>query len=411
MSSVLSWDGDSAVVSAQAGVTLQSLQEYLHPMRYSMPWDLAARGSCQLGGNIATNAGGVSFVRHGPLHGSLRGVQFVDGTGALVDVMNTHAKDNTGLHLKNLMVGSEGTLGIITAAAVQAAPLAACQRTVLLATNEFDDIVRLMRRARRSSGGALAAFEYFDATSLATVLRHSSGAADPIPEPFAYYALVQFEGGQDGPLTDVTDAFLMESMAAGEYVEGVVASSVAQQTAMWRLREDIATAASARGLVFKYDVSLSASDMQRLVSTTTARLKAAASASLLSGACIVSIPAHRTYGEGVHLGDQGVSAMGYGHVADGNLHLNVTVPWSLATGVDGGRSALATAVEACLEPWVYDQVLSMGGSISAEHGMGQAKAAWLVRCKGGAAVAAMRRIKAAMDPQGIMNPGKVLPPG
>ncbi len=410
MSRILGFDEGSAVLSAEAGVTLQSMQTAARAHGYDMPLDFAARGSCMLGGMLATNAGGISFVRHGSLQGALRGVQFVDGTGALVDVMTTHAKDNTGIHLKNLMVGSEGTLGVITAAAVATPPSTPVQQSALLATTDFAQITKLMKRARRHAGGLLAAFEYFDATALATVLKHVQGASDPLPEPFAYYALVKLAGQDAQQLDTAMDTYLTRAMAAGEYVEGTVSASAAQEAGLWRLREEVAPAASARGLVFKYDVSLSPPCMRQLVSETTARLQGVASRGGLQGLRVNSPTEHSTYGGAqVQLQDEDVTVMGYGHVADGNLHLNVTVPWAVARSEGGGITPAARAVEQALEPWVYERVLQLKGSISAEHGVGQAKAAWLQRCKGPSAVAAMRRVKAALDPSGIMNPGKVLP--
>jgi len=409
MCRVLGFDGGSAVLSAEAGCTLQSLQLAAGKHNCDMPLDLAARGSCQLGGVLATNAGGINFIRHGPLQGSLRGVQFVDGTGALVDVMSHHAKDNTGIHLKNLMVGSEGTLGIITAAAVATPAIAPHQQSVLLAVRNFKQVVQLMQRARRFAGGTLAAFEYFDATSLATVLAHSPGARDPLPEPFPYYALVQMVGQEAAQVEEALDRYITCALAAGEYEEGVVAASAAQEAALWRLREDVAPAASARGLVLKYDVSLAPTAMKQLVQEVAQRLKGLADEGRLPGGARVNGGMlHATHGAGVLLGDQELTVMGYGHMADGNLHLNVTLPWSVARSTDGSQSQLARAVEGALEPWLYERVLQLQGSISAEHGMGQAKAVWLERCKGAAAVDVMRRIKAAMDPLGILNPGKVM---
>ena len=410
MNHILGFDEGSAVISAEAGCTLQALQDTAGRHGYDMPLDLAARGSCQLGGVLATNAGGINFVRHGSLQGSLRGLQFVDGTGALVDLMTTHAKDNTGLHLKNLMVGSEGTLGIITAAAVATPASAPHQQTALLAAGNFQQIVKLMQRARRYGGGALAAFEFFDSTALATVLQHSEGCSDPLPEPFPYYALVQLVGQEAAQVDDAMDGYITGAMAAGEYVEGTVAASAAQEADLWRLREDVAPAASTRGLVLKYDVSLAPLAMQQLVQETALRLQSAAREGRLpAGARVHTGPQHTTHGGGASLQEGDITVMGYGHMADGNLHLNVTLPWAVARDAEGAPSVLSSAVQHELEPWVYERVLQLRGSISAEHGMGQAKAAWLSKCKGAAAVDAMRRVKAAMDPRGILNPGKVLP--
>ena len=404
MRRISDFDTSSGVITAEAGVTLAELEAAAAQHGFRVPLDLGARGSCHIGGNIATNAGGIRVVRYGSLHGYLRGLRVVDGAGRTLDLRAHLAKDNVGLHLPHLFLGSEGSLGVITDVCLATVPAPPHSCMALLAAPSFPAAVRIMQRARRQLQGSLSALEFMDRAALKTVLQHTPNTRDPLPTPFPFYVLVEVEGGDAPALNGELENTLWGALAAEEAVEGVVADSSARCADLWALRENVAPAASTHGLVLKYDVSLPAQRMHELVCATQHRLADAVAAGQLPGASLATLGS-ATHGELVQVDPQDIVVMGYGHIGDGNLHLNVSIPW------EGGSAAspLTAPVQELLEPWVFEWVLAAGGSVSAEHGVGQAKVQWVGRARSPEAVQAMRDVKRAFDPLGIMNPGKVLP--
>ena len=372
-------DDDSGAVVCGAGVVLQALDEALAARGLMAPLDLGAKGSCMIGGNVSTNAGGLRLLRYGSLHGSVLGLEVVLADGTVLDCLTTLRKDNVGLDVKQLFIGAEGSLGVVTRVALLAAPRPAAVNVALFGVASFEHCRSLLRLARGSCGEILSAVEFGDRAAVELAMGALEGLG-PLPFPAAsaehpFYVFIETAGSHARHDEEKLAAFFEAALAAGLVGEGVVAADARQARRIWRLREDLSVGVSRRGHVFKYDVSLPSPRMYALVEATRERLSA------------------RGWDA------EGVVPVGYGHLGDGNLHLNVSTR--------GRAQAYLPALERDIEPWVFEWVLGEGGSISAEHGLGQAKAAWLPRAKPPAVVAAMRAIKGVLDPLGLMNPGKV----
>lgn len=378
LNAIESFDEDAGVVVCGAGTVLQALDAFLAERGCMVPLDLGSKGSCMLGGNVSTNAGGLRLLRYGSLHGSVLGLEVATADGAVLDMVSTLRKDNVGFDLKQLFIGSEGALGVVTKVALLAAPRPAAVNVAVFGVASFDGVRRLLRLARTSLGEVLSAAEYVDGAAMALTLRTLG-----LPSPFgadaaahAFNFFVETAGCNAAHDAEKLAAFLERAAEEGLASNGVVAADASQARRLFRLREDVSVALSQRGHVFKYDVSLRLADMNALVEEMRARLSA------------------RGWDE------RGVVTVGYGHIGDGNLHLNIAAP--------GRKMEWLPRLEADIEPFVYERVLELGGSVSAEHGVGQAKVEWLPRAKPAPVVALMRTIKRALDKEGIMNPGKVL---
>ncbi|EFJ45502.1 hypothetical protein VOLCADRAFT_63840 [Volvox carteri f. nagariensis] len=401
MNRILHFDEVSGTLIAQSGAVLQALDEYAGQRGFMMPLDLGAKGSCHIGGNVSTNAGGLRLVRYGSLHGSVLGLEGSGGDGRVLDLLRTLRKDNTGFDLKQLFIGAEGTLGIITAVAIQCAPRPASVQLALLACPSFQAVTATLRAARRVLGEVLSAVEFLDQACSHLATRHLEGVRNPLVQQLQplegpqgggeggagathgsadaqsapFYMLVETHGSDVDHDQQKMERFLESVMSEGHVTDGTLATSEAQAGAIWRLREGISEALVRRGAVYKYDVSLPTAVMYDLVEVMRSRLAAGG------------------YGS-----DAGVLVVGYGHIGDGNLHLNISAP------------RYDDALLSLIEPFVYEYVSRHNGSISAEHGIGLMKAQCLSYSKGAVAVELMRRIKEVVDPVGIMNPYKVLPP-
>ncbi|KAJ1458641.1 hypothetical protein M885DRAFT_513170 [Pelagophyceae sp. CCMP2097] len=373
MNEIEALDADSGVVTLQAGVILEQLEAFLQPRGFTAPLDLGAKGTCTLGGNLATNAGGIRFLRYGSLRGSVVGLEAVLADGTVLDMLGTLRKDNTGYALPQLLIGAEGTLGVITRISLAAAPAPAATSVAWLACGSFEAVRETLHLARRHCAEILSAVEFCDEAAVLAVLRHERALDDPVSETGAgFRVLVETRGSSKAHDVEKLETFLSAALESGHVLDGVVADSETKKSRLWRLREGVSDAMTSAGYVYKYDVSLPLADMYGVVDE--ARLR---------------------------LADFGANAVvtGYGHIGDSNLHLNV--------GCAGGRN---DAVLALLEPWVFERVSGLGGSISAEHGIGQCKPQYLHLAKSPAAIALMRSIKATLDPNAILNPYKVLPP-
>jgi D-2-hydroxyglutarate dehydrogenase len=371
MNRILDLNSVQGIVTLEAGVILQSLSDYLDKEGFIVPLDLGAKGSCQLGGNISTNAGGLRYVRYGSLHGSVLGLEAVLADGTVVDALSTLRKDNTGYDVKQLFIGSEGSLGVVTKATMLVPRKPAAVHVLYLALPSYDAVLKAMAAAKDALGEILSAIEFQDACSLELVLKHQ-GLKPPFDGESAkspFFLLVETSGSVADHDQDKLCRFceLLEEAVPG--AEPLMATSEAHAAELWRLRESVAESAGRAGRVYKYDVSLPVAKMWELTEATRARLE----------------------------GTDSVT-MGYGHLGDGNLHINVVAA--------PGRGA---EVLSMLEPWLFEQLAAVGGSISAEHGLGQAKNEFIHFSKPPAAVALMRALKEAMDPKGILNPYKVLP--
>ncbi|EJD51392.1 FAD-binding domain-containing protein [Auricularia subglabra TFB-10046 SS5] len=381
MKEVRSFDPNSGILVADAGCVLESLSSYLEPHGYIMPLDLGAKGSCQIGGNVSTNAGGLRLLRYGSLHGSVLGLEVVLPDGTVLDQLSTLRKDNTGYDLKQLFIGAEGTLGVVTAVSIHTPPSSSSVNNVLLALPRYDNVIPLYRQVRKRLGEILSAFEFFDRSCYDLVLRHGQQPALPADEvaDAEAFVLLETSGGHkehdEAKLADL----LEELLGDGSLVTtGVLSQSQEQFNALWRLREGITESLGREGKAYKYDISIPVAKFKEAVDTTREHLR---SKGLLD-----------KHPGGVKF------VVGYGHVGDGNLHLNIVA------------DSYSDEIAAALEPFVFELVASYRGSVSAEHGIGSSKVGALQYSKGETSRLWMKKIKDLFDPNGVMNPGKVLPP-
>ena len=362
-------------MTVEAGCVLADIQSAATRADRLFPLSLAAEGSCQIGGNLSTNAGGTAVLRYGNARDLVLGIEAVLPSGAVWDGLRGLRKDNTGYDLKHLFLGGEGTLGIITAAVLKLFPRPGHTVTSLVAIPSPDAALELLARVREASGDAVSTFEYFQRACLDLVLEHVDGTADPLGEPHAHYALVELSSGGagEGP-RPAFEAVLEEAYEAGIVVDATLAESEAQAGALWRLRESIPEAQRHAGASIKHDISVPVSQVPALLERGGALL-----ARLVPEARVIA----------------------FGHMGDGNVHFNL----SPAAGAD---SAAFAARKAQVTPAVYELAASLGGSFSAEHGIGRYKREELRRYRSEVELDMMRAIKRALDPGGIMNPGKVL---
>lgn len=370
MDKILSFDAEGAILSVEAGCVLEHADKYLKDYGHMMPLDLGAKGSCQIGGNLATNAGGIRLLRYGSLPANTIGIQAVLADGSVMDGLSSNRKDNTGYSLKHLMIGSEGTLGIITAANILCPRAPTAINSALFAVKDYSLIPQILKHARGKLGEILSAFEFWDAGSLQLLNKHMTGMKRPFTSEAPFYVLLETHGSnQEHDQEKITN--LIEDLAQSDLVmDGVLAQDQSQTDEFWKMREFIPEACSKEGIVYKYDVTLHPADIYGLVNEMENRL----------------------------VGSEATSVIGYGHVGDGNVHLNIAAP------------KLSSNLLTLIEPFVYEYVMQRKGSISAEHGLGLMKAHYLPMAKDPVSLAVMHRIKDTLDPNGILNPYKVLPP-
>ncbi|KAI9182892.1 D-lactate ferricytochrome c oxidoreductase [Blastocladiella emersonii ATCC 22665] len=371
LNKVRSFDPVSGVVVADAGCILEVLDNYVAQRGHMMPLDLGAKGSCHIGGNVATNAGGLRLLRYGSLHGSVLGIEAVLPDGTVLDNLTSLRKDNTGLDLKQLFIGSEGVLGIITAVAVLTPVRPRATHVATLAVDDYAGVQAAFLAARRDLGETLSAFEFWDTAASELVESHLPWLRNPLRKP-KFQILIETAGADADHNTAKLDAYLEQLLENGVAVDGAVAQDGTQSAAMWSIRESIPEACSKDGAVFKYDVSMPVPVLYELVEATRQRMRD------------LKVPGVR-------------SVIGYGHVGDGNLHLNVSA------------DDYSPEVVNALEPFIYEWVAQHRGSISAEHGLGLMKPRFLHYSKDAVSIATMRAVKQLFDPHGIMNPYKYLP--
>jgi FAD/FMN-containing dehydrogenase len=351
----------------EAGCTLAAAQEAAATVERLLPLSLAAEGTSQVGGNLSTNAGGIHVLRYGNARDAVLGIEVVTADGEIWDGLRALRKDNTGYDLKHLFIGAEGTLGIITAAVLKLYPRPREVQTLFAAVPDAERVVALLAAARDLTGDAVFAFEMISRFALELVLRHMPGSADPLGEPSPWYVLADLTV----PRT-AAETVLAAALERGLLTDAVLAGSAAQARALWRLRESASEAQKHEGASIKHDISVPVSHIPAFLAEA---LPAAA-----------------------HL-IPGIRPVPFGHVGDGNLHFNFTQPASM------DANAYLAQWEA-LNRVVHDIVVAHGGSISAEHGIGVLKRQEARRTKSAVELALMARIKRALDPKGIMNPGK-----
>jgi D-lactate dehydrogenase (cytochrome) len=371
-------DAANDSLTAEAGCVLADLQAAALAAGRLLPMSLGSGGSCTLGGIVSTNAGGTAVLRYGMMRALVLGLEAVLPDGRVLDQLAPLRKDNTGYDVKQLFIGAEGTLGVVTAASLRLFPLPAGQATAMIALPSPAAALSLLGVLRESLGDAVTTFELVPRVALELVCRHVEGSRDPFGATHPWYALAEVSlPHADSDLAAHFEAALAAAIDRGLAADAAIAASESQRADFWRLRETVPEAQRREGPGLKHDVSVA-----------PARLPAFIDA----GHALVARLA------------PGARPVVYGHLGDGNLHFNV----SAAPGA--GARALQEAADA-IRRAVHDLVAASGGSISAEHGIGQLKVGELARYEDPAALELMRRIKRAIDPQGIMNPGKVLDAG
>lgn len=359
---------------ADAGVTLAQAQSAAAAAGRLFPLSIGSEGSCQIGGVISTNAGGVNVIRYGNTRDLVLGIEAVLPSGEIWNGLKRLRKDNTGYDLKQLFIGGEGTLGLITGAALKLYPAPRERLTIFAGLSSPDAALRLLARAQDASGGAVTSFELMSRAILALVLKNIPGSRDPLRSAHDWYALAEFSAGREGALRPMAEEFLGAALDAGELADAALAESEAQAAAFWRLRHSMSEAMKPEGGQAKYDVSVPVACVPAFLADADAAVERAC-------------PAARI--------------VAFGHMGDGNIHYDVLQP-------EGMTRADFAAREAAIEQAVYDAIDRFEGSISAEHGVGLARRDDIARRKSPAEIAMMRAVKAALDPDGIMNPGKML---
>ncbi|ORZ04051.1 hypothetical protein BCR41DRAFT_363096 [Lobosporangium transversale] len=377
MSKIRSFDEVSGALVCDAGCILEVLDKYLEERGYIMPLDLGAKGSCHIGGNVATNAGGLRLLRYGSLHGTVLGLEVVLPDGTILDNLSTLRKDNTGYDLKQLFIGSEGTLGIITAVSILSPKRSKATNVALLGLNNFDQLQATFKRSKDELSEILSAFEFWDREAMRLAKQHLvAGAHDPLQSLYPFYILIETSGSNKDHDDEKLNTFLEGLMTDDVIQDGVVAQDSTQIHNLWAIREGIPEACSKAGAVYKYDISMPVPVLYQAVEDMRARL-------VKEGAI----------GDGKLFS----SVIGYGHVGDGNLHLNVAATEFCKEATD------------LIEPYIFEWTARHAGSISAEHGLGLSKNNHLHYSKSPSMIQLMRRFKQLIDPNGIMNPYKYLP--
>ncbi|MFZ2651790.1 MAG: FAD-binding oxidoreductase [Burkholderiaceae bacterium] len=375
MNRIRSLDAHNLTMTVDAGCVLQAVQEAASAHDLLFGLSLAAEGSCTIGGNLATNAGGTQVLRYGNARELCLGLEVVTAQGDIWPGLSGLRKDNTGYDLRDIFIGSEGTLGVITGATLKLVPQPAARLTAMAALDSLSAAVALLDMARSRLGPGLSGFEVMNRVSLDLVRRQFPQLAQPLPPTPWTVLLEQSDSESQAHATQLFEALLEAALEQSLIVDAALAASLEQSKAMWRLRESIPLAQAQDGPNIKHDVALPISAIAEFVDRTDSALLGA-----FPGARIVD----------------------FGHLGDGNLHYNVQAPQGVA-GADFVRDH-----EAAVNELVYDAVTARDGSISAEHGIGTLKRDQLARRKSPVALALMRAVKAALDPHNRMNPGRVL---
>jgi FAD/FMN-containing dehydrogenase len=369
MDRIRSIDPEDFSMVAEAGCVLATLQQEARAVDRYFPLSLSAEGSCQIGGNLATDAGGINVIRYGTARRQVLGLEVVLADGSIIDGLRSLHKDTAGYDLKQLFIGSEGTLGVITAATLRLYPDPGETSTLLITLPDAGSAVKLLADMREYLGDRIESFELICRYALDLVERHVSGTALPCDLSGEWFVLAELAIGEGA---EGLDRFLEQAFDAGQMLDAVVAKNLAEAEALWRARHAISEAQKYEGPSIKHDISVPVSRMREFLARCAERLQQ-------------QVPSARP--------------VIFGHVGDGNLHYNLTVPEEVAS--DEGRVRAITLA-------IYDLVAELGGSFSAEHGVGVTKRAYLEKYRGSTELELMRRLKRALDPQGILNPGKVI---
>jgi FAD/FMN-containing dehydrogenase len=376
MNRIRELDRANLTLVAEAGCVLQTVQQAADDTGLLFPLSLAAEGSCTIGGNLATNAGGTQVLRYGNARALCLGLEVVTAWGDVWHGLSGLRKDNTGYDLRDLFIGSEGTLGVITAATLALHAKPAATMTAMASCASLADCVALLGLAQQQLGAGLTGFEAMNGFSLSLVARHMPQLRQPLPASPWTVLLELSDNESEGHARERFEGLLGQALERGTIGDAAIAESVAQSHTMWHLRESIPLAQAEEGLNIKHDIALPVSRIPAFCDATQAALERAVA---------------------------GVRLVNFGHLGDGNLHYNVQAP----VGVDA--AVFLAEREHEINHIVYDAVSAHGGSISAEHGVGVLKRDELVLYKDPTALRLMQAVKAALDPRGLMNPGRVLP--
>ncbi|HVJ54658.1 MAG TPA: FAD-binding oxidoreductase [Aliidongia sp.] len=369
-------DPANFTLTAEAGCILADIQKAADEADRLFPLSLGAEGSCQIGGNISTNAGGIQVLRYGNTRELVLGLEVVLPDGRVWNGLRTLRKDNTGYDLKHLFIGGEGTLGIITAAALRLYPKVRDRAAAFVALPNLDAVMRLFARARAVSGDQVTAFELIPRIGIEMSARHVPGVVDPLEARHETYALIELSSSNPSAgLGTVLETLLADALEEGEIVDGTIAASEAQRLGYWRLREGIVEGQKHEGASIKHDVAVPVASVARFLTEALAAVRK-------------RLP--------------GIRPVPFGHIGDGNIHFNLSQP----EGADP-EQFLARWQE--FNDIVHGIVARFDGSISAEHGVGIMKLNELPHYKSALELELMARVKAALDPQNLMNPGKILP--
>lgn len=364
-----------ASLCAEAGCTLAQVQAAAEGIGQLFPLSLASEGSCEIGGNISTNAGGVHVLRYGTMRDLVLGLEVVLPDGRIWDGLRRLRKDNTGYDLKQLYIGAEGTLGVVTAATLKLFPQPKSRAVAWIGLPDIAAAQTLFTVLKQRCGERLMAFELIGEAALELVVRHIPGAHRPLPAHQGWAVLVELTDSQaDVDLVALMEGILGEGVAAGWAADAVIAQSLAQAKTLWGLRENISEAQKIEGVSIKHDISVPISRIVQFLGEADVALRNRSS---------------------------GVRIVVFGHFGDGNLHYNLSM-------TDDAENARFLLTADDMTRIVHDLVAAHGGSISAEHGIGQLKRADLRRYKSAVELEMMTKVKAALDPEGLMNPGKLL---
>lgn len=371
-------DTDAMQVTCGAGVILQTLHEAAEAVGLRFPLTLGGKGSATVGGLVSTNAGGTQVLRHGNMRAQVLGLEVVLTDGTIWSALTPLKKDNRGFDLKQLFIGSEGTMGMITAATLALVPGVAERRVVWAGVESIHAARALLLHCQRKLGAALEGFEVVPQASLEAVLDHTQKARKPLESDHAWHALIEVVADTDSAATlgERVETALADAFEAGLLQDAAIATSEAQAEAFWLIREEVPFAERAKGPAVQHDISVAVDRMPDFIAQVSPRIEA-------------MFP--------------GVHVVAFGHLGDGNVHYHVIAPPGTPKGWDVKEGKAISA-------WVYDEVTRWGGSISAEHGIGQNKIAELAHTADPVALALLRAVKQALDPHGMLNPGKLVPP-